>query len=105
MQRLRLQADVCADSEVSVRLTPGARIGVVPLVELATQKPHLQLLAPRGWSGVSEEIRHEHRADLHQALAYASLADVAQVDTLLLCPSIGSESRWFASVARSGWRP
>ena len=25
MQRLRLQADVCADSEVYVRLTPGAR--------------------------------------------------------------------------------
>jgi len=40
----------------------------------AKYKPHLQLLAHRGWSGVSDEIRREHRADLHQALAYASLA-------------------------------
>ena len=59
----------------------------------AKYKPHLQLLAHRGWSGVSEEIRREHRADLHQALAYASLVDVAQVDTLLLYPSMGSEPR------------
>ncbi|HYW85081.1 MAG TPA: hypothetical protein VFB30_17600, partial [Spirochaetia bacterium] len=59
----------------------------------AKYKPHLQLLAHRGWSGVSEEIRREHRADLHQALAYASLADVAQVDTLPLYRSIGSEPR------------
>jgi hypothetical protein len=29
----------------------------------AKYKPHLQLLAHRGWSGVSEEIRHEHCAD------------------------------------------
>ena len=54
----------------------------------AKYKPHLQLLAHRGWSGVSEEIRREHRADLHQALAYAFLADAAQVDTLLLYPSL-----------------
>jgi len=47
---------------------------------------------------VSEEIRREHRA-LHQALAYASLADVAQVDTLLLYPSIGSEPRRLDTVA------
>ena len=38
-----------------------------------------------------EESRREHRADFHQALAYGSLADVAQVDTLLPYPSIGSE--------------
>ena len=60
---------------------------------------HLQLFAHRGWSGVSEEIRHEHRADLHQALAYASLADVAQVDTLLLYPSMGNELRRLDTVA------
>ena len=36
----------------------------------AKYKPHLQLLAHRGWSGVSEEIRREYRADLHQALAF-----------------------------------
>jgi hypothetical protein len=65
----------------------------------AKYKPHLQLLARRGWSGVSEEIRGEHRADLHQALAYASLADVAQIDTLLLYPSMGSEPRRLDTVA------
>ena len=48
---------------------------------------------------MSEEIRREHRADLHQALAYSSLADVAQVDTLLLYPSIGSEPRRLDTVA------
>jgi hypothetical protein len=65
----------------------------------AKYKPHLQLLAQRGWSGVSDEIRREHRADLHQALAYASLADVAQVDTLLLYPSMGSEPPRLDTVA------
>ena len=48
---------------------------------------------------MSEEIRRGHRADLHQALAYASLADAAQVDTLLLYPSIGSEPRRLDTVA------
>ena len=38
LQRLRLPADVCADSEVYVRLTPGARIGAVALVGLATRR-------------------------------------------------------------------
>ena len=38
MQRLRLQVDICADSEVYVRLTPGARIGAVPLVGPATRR-------------------------------------------------------------------
>jgi hypothetical protein len=38
MQRLRLKADVCADSEVYVRLTPGARIGAMPLVGPATRR-------------------------------------------------------------------
>ena len=48
---------------------------------------------------MSEEIRGEHRADLHQALAYASLADVATVNTLQLYPSIGSEPRRLDTVA------
>ena len=38
MQRLRLHVDVCADTEVYVRLTPGARIGAVPLVGPATRR-------------------------------------------------------------------
>jgi 5-methylcytosine-specific restriction endonuclease McrBC regulatory subunit McrC len=57
----------------------------------AKYKPHLELLERRDWHALSEEVRAEHRADLHQALAYASLADVSQVDTLLLYPQIGRE--------------
>ena len=38
LPRLRLKVDVCADSEVYVRLTPGARIGAMPLVGPATRR-------------------------------------------------------------------
>lgn len=54
----------------------------------AKYKAHLSLLARHGWSGVSETIRDAHRADLHQALAYAALADVDRVDTVLLYPHL-----------------
>lgn len=65
----------------------------------AKYKAHLELLARRGWSGLSEEIRGEHRSDLHQALAYASLADVQQVDSLLLYPQIAGDAPMPATVA------
>ena len=55
----------------------------------AKYKAHLELLARRGWSGLTDEVREAHRADLHQALAYASLADVPQVDSLLVYPQLG----------------
>jgi hypothetical protein len=55
----------------------------------AKYKAHLTLLARHGWGGVSELIRDAHRADLHQALAYAALADVDRVDTVLLYPHLG----------------
>ncbi len=55
----------------------------------AKYKAHLSLLARHGWSGVSESVRDAHRADLHQALAYAALADVDRVDTVLLYPHLG----------------
>jgi len=55
----------------------------------AKYKAHLSLLARHGWAGVSETIRHAHRADLHQALAYAALADVDRVDSVLLYPHLG----------------
>lgn len=41
----------------------------------AKYKAHLELLARKGWSGLSDDVRADHRADLHQALAYASLAE------------------------------
>ena len=65
----------------------------------AKYKAHLELLSRRGWSGLSDEVRADHRADLHQALAYASLADAPQVDTLLVYPDVGAEDRFPATVA------
>ena len=65
----------------------------------AKYKAHLELLAHHRWSDLSEEVRSEHRADLHQALAYASLADVSQVDTLLLYPHIGQELKPLTTAA------
>ena len=65
----------------------------------AKYKAHLALLARRGWSGLSEELRAEHRADLHQALAYAALADAPQVDSVLVYPQLGQDDRSPATVA------
>jgi hypothetical protein len=56
----------------------------------AKYKAHLTLLARHGWTGVTERIREAHRADLHQALAYAALADVDRVDTVLVYPHLGA---------------
>jgi hypothetical protein len=55
----------------------------------AKYKAHLSLLARHGWSGISELVRDAHRADLHQALAYAALAEVDRVDSVLLYPHLG----------------
>jgi hypothetical protein len=55
----------------------------------AKYKAHLTLLARHGWTGVTEGIRDAHRADLHQALAYAALADVDRVDTVVVYPHLG----------------
>lgn len=65
----------------------------------AKYKAHLELLVRKGWSGLSDELRAEHRADLHQALAYASLADVPLVDTLLVYPHIGPDDHLPTTVA------
>lgn len=54
----------------------------------AKYKAHLTLIGRHGWSGLSAHVRDAHRADLHQALAYAALADVDQVDTVLVYPSL-----------------
>lgn len=57
----------------------------------AKYKAHLTLIGRYGWTGISEHVRESHRADLHQALAYASLADVDRVDTVLIYPSLRSD--------------
>lgn len=57
----------------------------------AKYKAHLQLLARKGWHGLANEVREAHRADLHQALAYAALANVDRVDTVLAYPLLSAE--------------
>lgn len=57
----------------------------------AKYKAHLQLLARKGWNGLGPSVREAHRADLHQALAYAALANVDRVDTVLAYPVMTDE--------------
>ena len=56
----------------------------------AKYKAHLSLLSQYGWRGLKEAVRDAHRADLHQALAYAALTDAARVDTVLAYPELGN---------------
>ncbi len=65
----------------------------------AKYKAHLQLLAHRGWSGLTDATRDAHRADLHQALAYASLDDVDRVDSVLVYPELAPGERDRPAVA------
>lgn len=65
----------------------------------AKYKAHLQLIAHHGWTGVSEETRAAHRADLHQALAYAALEEVDRVDSMLVYPELTPEARTAPAVA------
>lgn len=52
----------------------------------AKYKPHLMDVRRLGWDGVSQELRDSHRADVHQALAYAGLSAAPRVDTVLAYP-------------------
>jgi hypothetical protein len=65
----------------------------------AKYKAHMELLRRKGWDGLTEDVRDAHRADLHQALAYASLADTPQVDTILAYPQVTEEKDPIATVA------
>jgi hypothetical protein len=65
----------------------------------AKYKAHLQLLAHRGWSGLEERTRDAHRADLHQALAYAALDEVERVDSLLVYPDLSPDDRGRPAIA------
>ncbi|WP_324289194.1 5-methylcytosine restriction system specificity protein McrC [Myxococcus sp. MISCRS1] len=56
----------------------------------AKYKAHLSLLAQQGWRRLTEDVRNAHRADLHQALAYANLAAVDHVDTVLAYPDFST---------------
>jgi hypothetical protein len=52
----------------------------------AKYKDHLRRLAVQDWSGLPVALRESHRADLHQALAYALFAEAPRVDTFLVYP-------------------
>lgn len=65
----------------------------------AKYKAHLQLLRGGGWGGLTDDVRDAHRADLHQALAYASLDDVERVDSVLVYPELSAEQRQEPAIA------
>lgn len=65
----------------------------------AKYKAHMDILRLKGWDGLAEEVRDAHRADLHQALAYASLADAPCVDTVLVYPQVVDKRQPVATVA------
>jgi len=70
----------------------------------AKYKAHLQLLAHAGWSGLGAEVRDAHRADLHQALAYASLDDLVQVDSVLAYPALDTRAAPAIATVAAGRR-
>lgn len=65
----------------------------------AKYKAHLQWIRHKGWSGLGEATKQAHRADLHQALAYASLEDVERVDSVLAYPELGLSDRIRPAIA------
>jgi hypothetical protein len=65
----------------------------------AKYKAHLQLLAHQGWSGLGEDVRDAHRADLHQALAYTALDDAAHIDSILVYPQVDADSSIAPAIA------
>jgi 5-methylcytosine-specific restriction endonuclease McrBC regulatory subunit McrC len=60
----------------------------------AKYKAHFAEIDERGWRQMANDIRESHRADLHQALAYASLFDADEITTTLAYPL--RQSTWAA---------
>jgi 5-methylcytosine-specific restriction endonuclease McrBC regulatory subunit McrC len=58
----------------------------------AKYKRHMDQLSRYGWAGLNEAVREAHRADIHQALAYANLAAVSTIDTILAYPTNRAET-------------
>lgn len=65
----------------------------------AKYKRHLAMLRRHGWRGLDDELRGDHRADLHQALAYTNIAQTDRVDTVLAYPELTPESATPAAIA------
>lgn len=72
MRSLRPDVELVAESRV-VRID-------------AKYKRHLLQLVRTSWRDVSAETQSAHRADLHQALAYAAIGTATNVDTVLAYP-------------------
>ncbi|NQU41931.1 hypothetical protein HQ520_01505 [bacterium] len=52
----------------------------------AKYKGHFEELDDQRWAEVSEQLRCEHRHDLHQVLAYAALYDAPNITSMLVYP-------------------
>lgn len=52
----------------------------------AKYKGHFEDLDDRRWAEVGEQMREEHRHDLHQILAYAALYDARRISAMLVYP-------------------
>lgn len=52
----------------------------------AKYKGHFQELDESRWMALAEELRAEHRHDVHQVLAYAALFDAREVTSVLVYP-------------------
>jgi hypothetical protein len=63
-------------------VTYRSRVDVVD----AKYKAHLAELDEQGWRAFTEDAREAHRADIHQALAYAALFDAPEVHAILVYP-------------------
>jgi 5-methylcytosine-specific restriction endonuclease McrBC regulatory subunit McrC len=77
-----------------IAVTRGRGVWIVD----AKYKSHLAEIDENGWRRMGEEIRESHRADLHQALAYASLFDANEITTTLAYPL--RRSTWSALKTR-----
>lgn len=53
----------------------------------------------RGWTALEADTRDAHRADLHQALAYAALDDVERVDSVLVYPALSPNDKGRPAIA------
>ncbi len=62
----------------------------------AKYKDHMQELDEARWFALSDELREEHRNDLHQILAYASVFDGSEITAVLVYPM---HSRTWARLA------
>jgi len=65
----------------------------------AKYKAHFALLARTRLEDQTEAVRAAHRADVHQALAYASLHDTDVTDVVIVYPRLGGEGPSETAVA------